>query len=334
MRLALVGCGAVARRHADALRNDPRAEWRVFCDPRPAAAEAFRDAYAPRAAVETDFAASLERRDLDAVILCSPNAQHFEQACLALDHRLHVLCEKPLAVRRDHIEELVRRTRAGDRIVSIAHQRRYKAAYTTARRELTVRGDDYGRPREVHIYTCEGWSQGIVGTWRDDPTQNLGYCGDSGIHQIDVVRFLTGCEPRRLYAVGDRRDRRVQIVTRILAEFDGGLSLAAHYVGDAHHWREDVHVHCERGDLLMRSEQADPRPGAPILNVNCSLLRCRENVCAPIADMLPENDPATALLDAIERGTPTVSPPEIALPIFLWNEAVAKSLEIDDWVNV
>lgn len=318
----------------ECLQNDPRAEWAVFCDPRPAAAEALREEFAATAAVETDFAASIARHGIDAVVLCSPNGLHFEQTCAALDAGLHVLCEKPLAVNREHIEEIIRRTRTGNRIVLIAHQRRYKTASTTARRELTERGELYGRVRQVHIYTCEGWSQGILGTWRDDPAQNLGYCGDSGIHQIDMLRYLTGCEPRRLYAVGDKRDRRVQIVTRILAEFDGGMSLSAHYVGDAHHWREDVTLHCDRGDILLRSEQVDPRPNAPILNVRTDLLRCFGNVCEPVPDMLPDNDPASALLDAIETRRLTATPPEIALPIFQWNAAVARSLEADDWVDV
>ncbi|MGC3969388.1 MAG: hypothetical protein QM775_19115 [Pirellulales bacterium] len=106
----------------------------------------------------------------------------------------------------------------------------------------------------------------------------------------------------------------MQIVTRILAEFDDGLSLSAHCVGDAHHWREDVHLHGERGDILLRSEQARSRAGAPVLHVNCTLLRCRENVCEPVPNMAPDSDPATALVDAILGGRPIVSPPEIALP--------------------
>ena len=304
VRLGLVGCGVIARRHLAGLKDDPRVDWRVFVDARPEAAAALRDVYAPQAAAATDFAAALAEQPLDAVILCSPNA---------------LLCEKPLAVRREHIEEVVRRAAASGRIVSIAHQRRYMAPYRTARRELTERAEFYGAVRQVHVYTCEAWGQSIAGTWRDDPTQNLGYCGDSGIHQIDVVHFLTGRSARRLYAVGERRGTHVQIVTRILAEFEGDIGLAAHYVGDAHHWHEDIHLHCERADLLLRGEQ---------------LFRACDNRVEPVADLLPGGHPATSFLDAVASGRPTVSPPEIALPIFQWNAAVARSLECGAWVAV
>lgn len=323
LRLMLVGCGAVARRHVEALRRDPRIAWTCFCDPRREAAQAFADAYAApnvTVAVETDFARAVARGDCDAAILCSPNALHYRQTCAALDAGLHVLCEKPLAVERRHVDDLVDRAARSGRIVSIAHQRRYKSAYVTARRELQQRSELYGAVRQIHIFTCENWSAGIVGTWRNDPTQNLGYCGDAGIHQIDVVRFATGLEPLRLSAASERRDRRVEIVTRILAEWSGGAGLSAHYVGDAHHWREDVHFHCERADLLLRNEQ---------------LFRCRDGRTEPILDLEPDGDPATALVDAILIGKPIATPPEIARPICAWNAAVAASIRNGGaWVDV
>jgi len=319
LRLLLVGCGVIARRHTTALRSDSRARWVAFCDPRPGAAAALAAECGSTAAVETDFATALARCECDAVVLCSPNAQHYEQTCAALDRGLHVLCEKPLAVRREHIDDVIARSAASGRIVSIAHQRRYKSPYVTARRELTARAEHYGCVQQIHISTCENWAQNIAGTWRDDPTQNLGYCGDAGIHQIDVAYYLTGRRARRLYAVGDRRGTNVQIVTRILAELEGDIGLSAHYVGDAHHWREDMHFHCERADLLVRNEQ---------------LFRAVDGRSEPVADLEPDGDPLTGLVDAILSGRPTVSPPEIALPIYAWNAAVARSLAAGGWVDV
>jgi predicted dehydrogenase len=315
----LVGCGVVARRHTAALRDDRRARWVAFCDPRSASAAGFAAEFEPTAAVETDFAAALERHACDGVVLCSPNAQHYEQTVAALERGLHVLCEKPLAVRREHIDDLVARAATAGRIVSIAHQRRYKSAYVTARRELAARTERYGAVRQVHVFTCENWGRTIAGTWRDDPTQNLGYCGDAGIHQVDVAYFLTGRQARRLYAVGDRRGTNVQIVTRILAELEGDIGLSAHYVGDAHHWREDMHFHCERADLLIRNEQ---------------LFRAVDGRCEPVVDLEPDGDPATAFIEAVISGKPTVSPPEIARPIHAWNDAVARSLSGQGWVDV
>lgn len=318
-RLALIGCGLIARRHAEAVRGDARAEWRVLCDPNVDAARAFAAAYAPGAEVVADFDQALRRGPLDAAVLCSPNAAHYAQTCAALEAGLHVLCEKPLALRREEIEDVIARTTKSKRIVSVAHQRRYKSLYTTARHELHERAELYGPIREVHLFLSENWSQAIVGTWRDDPTQNYGYFGDAGIHLIDAIDFVADLRPQRLYAVSDRRHRRVEIVTRVLAELSGGVGLSAHFVGDAGHMREDLHFHCERADLLLRDEK---------------LFRCQGGRCEPIVDLVPDANPTTAFLDAVTTARPTASPPSVALPILAWNRAVMNSLERREWVDV
>lgn len=317
VRLMLVGCGLVARRHVEYLRDDPRVQWVCLCDPRSESARSLANEFAPMAAVASDYTTALDAHHPDGVILCSPNAAHFEQVCAALERGCHVLCEKPLAIRREHIVDIIARQRASQRIVSVAHQRRYMSVYVTARRELLQNAACYGPVRHVHIYSSEPWSQGIIGTWRNDPTQNLGYCGDAGIHQIDIVQFITGARPLRLQAVSDRRDRQVEIVTRIWAEFEGGVGCAAHYVGDAHFWSEDIHIHCRDADLVLREGR---------------LLRGRHSKLEPITDMEPDGNPASAFVDAILSGGATVSPPEVALPIFAWNEAVSRSLRDGGWV--
>lgn len=322
IRLAMIGCGLISRRHGDVLRDDERVDWRLTCDPNLEAADQFAKTYGSELTVRhTDFSQGLQmvRGQLDAVILCSPNAAHYDQTITALGQRLHVLCEKPLAIERGQIVDIIDRTAQAERIVSVAHQRRYKSLYVTARRELHERAELYGPIREVHLFLSENWSQSIVGTWRDDPTQNYGYFGDAGIHLIDAIDFVADLRPQRLYAVSDRRDRRVEIVTRVLAELTGGVGLSAHFVGDAGHMREDLHFHCERADLLIRDEK---------------LFRCHAGRCEPITDLVPDANPTTAFLDAISTGRPTASPPEVALPILAWTRAVMNSLERREWVDL
>src|SRR5262249_7079934 len=155
------------------------------------------------------------------------------------------------ASNRAEILDLIERGQRSGRVLSISHQRRYRAPYATARRELSERADFYGPVRSIHLFVCERWHQTIVGTWRDDPAVGAGYFGDAGIHQIDIIHFITGLVPERVLAVSDRRGSRVEIVTGALADLTSGVRLVAHFVGDAHHWREDIHFHCANADLLL-----------------------------------------------------------------------------------
>lgn len=311
IRIGLIGCGLVAQRHATWLAAEPRAEIRLCYDPSHSAAKSLAADFAPTAAVEADEAAAFRHDDLDAVILCSPTLKHYEQVCRALDCGWHVLCEKPLTPSRDEILDLVERHAWSGRILSIAHQRRYKTAYATARRELNERADRYGPLQSIHVFVCERWQQTITGTWRDDPRVGAGYFGDAGIHQIDVMHFITGHHAKSLFAASNRWGSQVEIVTRVVAELTGGVGLSAHFVGNSNHYREDMHFHCRDADLLLRNEE---------------VYRAQGNQVERITDLVPDSNPDRGFLDAIESGQPTVSPPEIALPIHDWTQAVLRSV--------
>jgi predicted dehydrogenase len=319
LRVGVIGCGVIGRLHVERLKADPRVEIVVLCDPRSEAAQALRNDLAPGASIETDASRAIDDHRLDGVVLCSPTLQHFEQAVRALDRGIHVLCEKPMASDRAQIEDLIARHKRQNCVLSVAHQRRYKPAYATARRELTENSAFYGPVQEIHISCCERWQQTITGTWRDDPAIGAGYFGDAGIHQIDIAYFITGLTAETLYATSDKRGSRVEIVTSVLARLTGGAGLNAHYVGSANCWREDIHLYCRDADLLLRQEE---------------LYRSKKNHMERITNLVPENNPNRAFVDAVLQGGATVSPPEIALPIYDWTQAVLRSARENRWVDV
>jgi predicted dehydrogenase len=319
LRIGLIGCGVVGRRHAELLRGDDRVEIAVCCDPSVEVAERLRNEFAPAAAVESDAWRALSAKKLEAAIICSPTPAHHEHCCRAFELGIDVLCEKPLASRREDIVDLITRSNRSGRLLAVAYQRRYKAPYATARRELTDRAEWYGSLKQVHVYVCERWQQTIHGTWRDDPRVGSGYFGDAGSHQIDVVNFITGEAPCSVLAQSDRRGSQVEITTQVMARLTNGSGLFAHFVGDANHWREDIYFHCQDADLLLRNEK---------------LYRAKENQVEEIVDLLPESSPDRAFVDALVDGTSIVSPPEIALPMHDWTEGVLHSSRTGRWVDL
>jgi hypothetical protein len=120
-------------------------------------------------------------------------------------------------------------------------------------------------------------------------------------------------------AYSDRCGSRVEIVTRVLGRLTGGAGLAAHFVGNANHWSEDIYFHCRDADLLLRNEK---------------LLRAKQNRVEEIVDLVPESSPNQAFLDSILDGAPTISPAEAALPMYDWTAAVLRSVGEGDWVNL
>ena len=104
--IASVGTSAITSLMQQAIAAVPGVVCQVVCSRDEARGREFaRSAGVPEHA--SDYRAVLERPDIDAVYIASPNRFHLEQALQALEHKKHVILEKPAAVRRGDAERLV-----------------------------------------------------------------------------------------------------------------------------------------------------------------------------------------------------------------------------------
>lgn len=93
-RIAIVGCGRIARIHAAHLAAGARLH---FTSRSPASAAALANRFGGEAL--TSFDEALDRADIAAVAICTPLARHAEQTIAALEAGKTVLVEKPMAAR-------------------------------------------------------------------------------------------------------------------------------------------------------------------------------------------------------------------------------------------
>ena len=311
VRLGFIGCGMIARLHAQRLIADPRANVVGLCDSNIEAAQRLRDELPSGAPVKvfSEVSPMLESCELDAVVICTPTLFHFEQVQTCRKRGLHVLCEKPLADTRERIVELIEVSRGGGPALSVAYQRRYDSIYRTLRRE--VQSGRWGPVRAVTTHNSERWQQTITGTWRDDPRLNPGgFLGDAGSHKIDMLFFVTGLTPVEVFAHSDRCGSRVEIVTTVSGLLSGGVSLSMNFIGNAQHWREDFQIHCAAADLAVRES---------VLWIG------RENRFEKFEDLETGSSPDVAFLDLVQSGAPNEAPADCALPVFDFTQAVLRS---------
>jgi len=325
IRVGVVGCGRVTERHLRRMVDDVRIEIAVLCDPLESAAQQLASKFAPAAQIVTDENDALDPRRIDAVILCSPTTLHHRQSALALERGLDVLVEKPIASTSHEARDLVQCRDRADRILGVAYQRRFEPIYRTARREIQERGELYGNIREIHVFACERWAQTIDGTWRNDPSFSGGFFADAGSHQIDACFFITGLTPIELRADIDFRDKKVAIETSIRATLKGGAILVAHFVGDAHHWTEEIIFHGDRGDLVLRNGQ--------------EIERWSENQMTRIIDQEAGTSPNRDFIDDVVRRVEGrkrafAAPAECGVVMAGWTEAVLESARRGKTVRV
>lgn len=308
-RLAIVGCGRISRLHSERIIADGRSEVVALHDFDRSVAESLGRDLFPEAQVFDSLSALLKSDRAQAAVICSPTRLHFEQTSESLRHGLHVLCEKPLAVTRTEIESLIEQSRSAGRHLMVAYQRRFSPIYRTLRRE--VRSGRWGKVLAVHSHNIENWQSMAAGTWREDPEVNPGgFIGDAGSHKIDMLFFVTGLEPVELFARTDNCGSRVEVTASVSGTLSGNVPLTIDFLGHASHFNELLHICCEKGDLIVNG---------PTLSIG------RNEKLEQVTDLEPESNPNVAFLDVLRDGAENVAPPECALPVYDFTQAVLAS---------
>ena len=98
LRVAIIGCGSITlQNHVPGLALCPDTRVTALCDANPAVLERARGQTGVTV-LSTRFEDVVGRRDVDAVIIATPNHSHPQIALAAVAQGKHVLCEKPLAL--------------------------------------------------------------------------------------------------------------------------------------------------------------------------------------------------------------------------------------------
>jgi predicted dehydrogenase len=121
LRFAIVGCGKIAQRHAE--RIVAKAELTAVCDTDKIKAEALATKYqvAALCSIEDLF----KNASFDIAVICTPNGLHAEQSVYALQMGVHVICEKPMAIKTEDCQEMMDAAQKSKRELFIVKQNRY-----------------------------------------------------------------------------------------------------------------------------------------------------------------------------------------------------------------
>jgi predicted dehydrogenase len=200
IRTAIFGTGFMGRVHLEALRRVESVE---------AAAIVGRNADAARRlgagfsipTIASDYRQILSDPAIDAVHICTPNAQHFPMAKDVLRAGKHVLCEKPLATSVEEAKELV--SLAGQHHVRncVCHNLRYYPMVQQMRRMCEA--GDLGEILVIQGTYSQDWLlYDTDWNWRVDakaggPSRCM---ADIGSHWFDMAEHVTGLRVTSLCA--------------------------------------------------------------------------------------------------------------------------------------
>ena len=201
LRVGIIGFGGSGQAHAFYWSCVAGCRVTKIFDPKPAAADRAA-AHAPSAMFCTDEARFWP--DLDAVVVCTPDATHAGYVVGALAQGLHVLVEKPLT---DSLEGLcaIRRAAAAApaQVVAVVHQMRFVPLHR--RMKALVRDGALGALSYLEGYYVHDLTRRAFQTDRWRETDNATPLVYSGCHFVDLLRWIAGEEIVEVFAAAGHR---------------------------------------------------------------------------------------------------------------------------------
>ena len=203
LNIGIVGYGFMGRTHANAYHNAANffdvplvPVLKAACGRDEAKLKAYADNWG-FASTETDWRRLIERSDIDAIDICTPNDSHAEIAMAAARAGKAVLCEKPLALDGPQGEEMVRVIEKAGVLNTVWYNYRRVPAVSLAKQII-----DTGKLGKIFHYRAnflQDWTisadlpQGGAGLWRlDAKAAGSGVTGDLLAHCIDTALWLNG----------------------------------------------------------------------------------------------------------------------------------------------
>ena len=345
INVALIGTGAEGQVLMNACLKIPNIKFKAVCDiwEDYNLKRAYRllKKYGHELNAYVDYKEMLAKeKDLDAVIVATPDFWHARHAIDSMEAGLHVYCEKEMSNTLAGAKQIVQAAHRTGKIVQIGHQRRsnpyYLHSYNNLIKEANILGNittingqwnrsvqvDAGWPKKFaipnHILKKFGFkNMSQYRNWRWYRGLGGGPIVDLGSHQIDIYTWFLGVPPYSVMASGgtDYYDKKThEWYDTVLATFkfktDHGIVRAFY---------QTITTNSNQGyfETFMGDQ------GALTISESAGRVGVFKEASAPLWDkwvdkgfvVAPEATPKAEITAAVLDVRETAAPPKFTLPI-------------------
>ena len=188
IKFGIVGCGRIAQRHAEHIKN--LAQLVSVCDVDAEKAKILGHEY--HATSFTSIEKFLGESQPDVVSICTPNGVHAQHVIKSLNAGFHVLCEKPMAISSSDCEEMIMTAERVNKRLFIVKQNRFNPAVEAVKHKLDQ--GDLGAIYSVQL-NCF-WNRNFDyynnSDWKGDTNLDGGTLFTQFSHFIDLLYWMVG----------------------------------------------------------------------------------------------------------------------------------------------
>lgn len=220
--------------HLPSLKSHPSALVAAICGQNQQRAEKIASKYGIPS-VYTDYREMIDKGNIQALVVITPEDMHHPMTMAALDANLHILCEKPLALTSGQAKEMYEKAEDA----GVKHMTFFTYRWLPHYRFLKELVDEgyIGRCYHCSIRYMAASGLGSDYRWAFDSQRSTGSLGGYGSHMIDLARWLIGDIVKVAGHLGfyaDRKDPTGQEIdsandtAMLTVEFENGTQGSIH----------------------------------------------------------------------------------------------------------
>lgn len=219
---AIVGCGRIAKKHAEAIHNTSGSNLLALCDSN----EQRLHELAEKNNVNNtyiDYEEMLNNPDIEVVNICTPNAFHADMAIKAIEKGKHVMIEKPIATSVEDANRIIEAAKKYNVQATSVHQNRFNQAVQKTRKAY----EDGKFGKMSHGVASIRWNRDEsyygLDDWRGTKKMEDGILMNQCIHNIDLLIWMMGSVKKVTGITKTRfRDIEMEDVGGAILEFESG----------------------------------------------------------------------------------------------------------------
>ena len=258
IKFAIVGCGRIAQRHAEHIKN--KGVLVAVCDVVKEKADELAKQYGAATYYSIEDLLKNES-NIDVIAICSPNGLHAEHSIKALQSGFHVLCEKPMALTVHDCGAMIQAAEKANRRLFSIKQNRYNPPVAAVKKILEE--NRLGKIYSVQL-NCF-WNRNADyynNSWKGTADLDGGTLYTQFSHFVDLLYWMIGDVKSVQALVGNYAHKGIidfEDTGVVILEFDNGVIGTINYTVNSYQKNME-------GSLAIFGEKGTVKIGGQYLN--------------------------------------------------------------------
>lgn len=189
IKTGIIGLGKMGISHASIINAHPDLDLIAVCDSSTLILEALKKYGSYN--TYTDYVKMINENELEALFVATPTKLHYEMVIYALEHNIHVFCEKPFSLTFEQGRKMVELTAEKKLVNQVGYHNRFIGTFNFLKKIITT-----GVLGDIYHFNGEAYGPVVVkkreSTWRSNSSEGGGCLFDYASHVINLIEFILG----------------------------------------------------------------------------------------------------------------------------------------------